>query len=387
MFCFFQNRWESGLGAHLTEELISSAFSDFAPYAGAEQQQTRFVRRQSDGTTTRVAYGEDGGWSVSMGNPYAGGISFATTPDLLCDMQLRIPLKLARDVVEQNSERGIIGSADNSEVLPVSRISLTPITTPYDSRSPFQYSVPPPLGPTGCFGMVELLYSYVTHVYGAGLRVGPLSLRATASPGGMPSIDNSYVSALGQTACLVDGSWCAPLSAFPSCNLTVALQHPFMAVEGDTLAAICLESSAPKTPEGQGCNNFRLLVVQTLATSNRQNKQNPSDSHSHSFSSVLRGDKNWRELGTLVAVQKSFRNQRFRLSAAAMIHDHELDYETAALADVTAIFSRPTVLRLGFNRARRVAMGIATEILNGLTLTLGVHYTAGDLRFGLEAAL
>nr|CCC91409.1 conserved hypothetical protein [Trypanosoma congolense IL3000] len=410
MFSFLRKHWESGENAYLIEELISCAFSDFAPYAGAEQRQTRLVRRQADGTTTKIACEESGNWFVSVGNPYIGGLSFSTVGDFLCDLQLRLPLQRGNDVESSTKRQATSGGTSG---LPFEEKSLVPVTVPYDSRNPFRYSVPPPRGPPGCCGMAEVLYSHMTGNFGVGARFGPFSLRATLAPSGSSAIDNSRMSEMNHASCVVDGSYCMPVASIASYipslqnliapgnrltneianhhnrrsayNVTVALQHPFMAVEGDTLLAFCVESSKPDKSHDDTHEDLRFLVVQTLASGNKAEKLQNSDFLSRSRSTIFQPDTNWSELGTLIGIQKSFDSKRFRLSAAAMFHDNEVDYEAAAMADVSSFFPKPAVVRLGFNKACRVAFGITSKVIDGLTMSLGVHYLEGTMRFGLEA--
>ncbi|KAG8348969.1 hypothetical protein ERJ75_000142400 [Trypanosoma vivax] len=392
MLAFLQRQWESGADGCLIEDMITAAFSDFAPYAGAEQQHLRFVRRQADGTISNLVYEDDGNWSVNIGNPHIGGFSFTTTNELFCDLRLRIPLLLrgananaGRDSSMRKSPE-VTNNATHEEVL--------------YARQNFQYAVPPPRGPHGSFGALEVLYSYVSGGYGAGIRLGPFSMRAVALPSAVVPPQISKSNPHSRFPLVMDASLCVPLesmlesslnssnaatksSAVPFYRLTLGVQHAFGVPDGDTLAALCLHAA----PNGKLHDDLRVLVVQTLASGNKAVRPPTNEASSLSRSAFMLSETNWREMGTLVGVQKSFGNGLVRVSASAMVHERDMDYEAAVVGDARSLFNTPTVLKIGINRARRIAVGVVTKVIGELTLTLGVHCLGGDMRFGLEVAM
>ncbi|KEG10062.1 hypothetical protein DQ04_04231000 [Trypanosoma grayi] len=151
---------------------------------------------------------------------------------------------------------------------------------------------------------------------------------------------------------------------------------------GDTLAALCLHSA----PDPRCGHSYRVLLVQTLMTSHKS--ASDVDETMRSRSTLFRGDASWRELGTLIGVSKSFNDDLFRLSASAMFHDRDTDFEAAGVLDITPVFASPTLLKLGVNKLGRLGVGIATRISNTLMVTLGIHHVhGGETRFGLELAM
>ncbi|CCW61954.1 unnamed protein product [Phytomonas sp. EM1] len=146
----------------------------------------------------------------------------------------------------------------------------------------------------------------------------------------------------------------------------------------------------------------QLLILQTLATSTNQaldtsgNPTNATLLGTSGFSSrwsSLRGanqskssSKPWYSLPTLVSCNISFMKQLVRLSVASIFHDEKVDFEAAVVMDTTPLMpSTPTLLKLGFNNAGRLALGITSLFNDALSVTLGVNAMRGkDMRFGIE---
>ncbi|KEG06691.1 hypothetical protein DQ04_12731000, partial [Trypanosoma grayi] len=170
MFSFLQRSWESGEEGQLIEEMIAGAFSDFAPYAGAEQQQVRFVRQHTDGTTATLLYDEDGEWAVNLGNPHAGTAAFTTRRDVLFDLRARLPLHWGKANSNSNSS-----SSGGTVAEPAASSTLS--DTRRDGLRFTSSAVLPPRGRPGSVGVLELLFAPGSQRRGAGLRVGPFSLR------------------------------------------------------------------------------------------------------------------------------------------------------------------------------------------------------------------
>ncbi|KAF5221218.1 hypothetical protein C3747_22g75 [Trypanosoma cruzi] len=389
MLPFLQRHWEAGLEGPLIEEMISSAFSDFAPYAGAEQQQLRFVRRQMDGTTSSFMYDDEGDWAVNVENRNIGAVAFSTRREVLCDLRARVPLRLG-SVENDNHNDKPGGNADRTE------ISHAVSSQTRDSQRRFISSAAlPSRGRPGTIGVLEVLFSPAVERYGVGLRAGPFSLRTTTGPARSEekeSPNSTQTDTARRTPIFIDGSWCVPVgpmlpdflaTALPSSlHLSVALQHPMGSAEGDTLASLCFHSKPHERYE----DTFHFLVVQTLISSNRLSHS--ANEIARSRSTLFSGDVSWRDLGTLIGVSKSFGNGLFRLSASSMMHDGEMDYEAAMMLDATPAFANQTQFKVGINKVGCIGIGIATKIFEGLQLTLGVHHLRrSGTRFGLEIAI
>ncbi|RNF26602.1 uncharacterized protein Tco025E_01134 [Trypanosoma conorhini] len=395
MLLALQRWWEAGLEGPFIEEMISGAFSDFAPYAGAEQRQLRFVRQQTDGTKTSFVCEEDGEWAVNVENRHVGAVAFSTRREVVCDLRARLPLRLGS--AETTTNGGDKGTSDNTgdsdngtEVSHAARLQ-----TLGNQRRFISSAALPSRGRPGTIGVLEVLLSPTLERYGVGLRVGPFSLRTTTGPSRSDAKDNhdsTQTDTLRRTPLLIDGSWCIPVGPLlpgslatvlpPSLCVSLALQHPMGSVEGDTLASLCVHNK----PSGSFHDTFRLLVVQTLMSNNRLLQS--GDETARSRSTLFLGDVSWRDLGTLIGVSKSFGNGLLRLSASSMMHDGETDYEAAMMVDATPAFAKQTQLKFGINKVGRFGAGITTKIFEDLLLTLGVHHMRGaDTRFGLEVSM
>lgn len=143
----------------------------------------------------------------------------------------------------------------------------------------------------------------------------------------------------------------------------------------------------------------RLLLVQTLASHTlvRRDASNLSASQldlsgsgygASTNSSRIASSYDWRQLPTLVGVNVGLDRDRLRMSVASILHNGEIDLEAAAVLDVTPWMPRlPTLLRLGYNNAGRLAGGITSLFYETVTATLGMHMAHGEqARFGIEVS-
>lgn len=377
MLSYLRHSWEAGLEAPFVEEMISSALSDFAPYAGADQQQMRFVRRQADGTTTSFAYEENGEWAVKLENPHVGTTAFTTRGEFALDVRARVPLW----------SKSLLGGGENRR-LP----ATTQPNAPNTRRRFISPAALPPCGRPGTVGVLEALLLSTSGRCGGGLRAGPFSLRLATGPrrrDAGESPNSTMTDILRRAPIVLDGSWCAPLRRVlpgflaghlpPSLRLSVALQHPITGAEGDTLAALCVHGP----PGERSGDSFRFLLVQTLMSNARPpgTATDTLGTRSTLFATGVR----WHDLGTLIGLSKSFGDGVFQVSASSMIHEDDVDYETAVVVDATPVFTSPTRLKFGINKTGRVGIGISTKIFDDLLFTLGVHYMSETgTRFGLE---
>ncbi|RNF00064.1 hypothetical protein TraAM80_07838 [Trypanosoma rangeli] len=390
MFLALQRCWEAGLEGLLIEEMISGAFSDFAPYAGAEQRQVRFVRQQTDGTKTSFVYEEDDEWAVNVENRHVGAVAFSTRREVVCDLRARLPLRLGSAENTKN-DNDKTGETDNGAEI----IYASPPQIRDNQRRFISSAALPSRGRPGTVGVLEVLFSPAVERYGVGLRVGPFSLRTTAGfpqSEGKESFNSTQTDKLRRAPLLIDGSCCMPIWSVPpsfiakvfpsSLCLSLALQHPMGSAEGDTLGSFCIHSK----PSECYYDTFRFLVVQTLMSGSRLLQS--ADESTRGRSTLFLGDVSWRDLGTLVGVSKSFGHGLLRLSASSMMHDGEVDYEAAMVVDATPVVAKQTQLKFGINKVGRIGVGITTKIFDDLLLTLGVHHLRGaDTRFGLEMAM
>lgn len=157
-------------------------------------------------------------------------------------------------------------------------------------------------------------------------------------------------------------------------------------------------AAAPGAPAYVKCPavSVRLLLVQTVA-SHTLVRQRDVSSLSGSMldnstngksanSSRVAASYDWRQLPTLMGVNIGVARDRLRLSAASIMHNGEVDLEGAAVLDTTPWTPRmPTLLKLGYNNAGRLAAGITSLFYETVTATLGVHMARGEqAKFGIE---
>nr|CAJ2473405.1 unnamed protein product [Leishmania braziliensis] len=204
---------------------------------------------------------------------------------------------------------------------------------------------------------------------------------ATASPTAFSSPGDPLLSATDD-ACYVA---CVPSLLYPS-HSTSSSSDPCAAAAAPLYVAI------PTT-------TVRLLFVQTLASHTlvRRDASNLSASQMSTSGSGygastrgfhLASSYDWRQLPTLVGINVGFNRDRLRISAASILHNGEVDLEAAAVLDVTPWMPRmPTLLKLGYNNAGRVAAGITSLFYETVTATLGVHMARGEqAKFGIEVS-
>ncbi|KAG5504974.1 hypothetical protein JKF63_04421 [Porcisia hertigi] len=142
-----------------------------------------------------------------------------------------------------------------------------------------------------------------------------------------------------------------------------------------------------------------LLLVQTLSSHTlvRRDGSNLSASHldnsgsgdgASANGSRIAASYDWRRLPTLIGVNVGFNRDQLRVSAASILHNGEVDLETAAVLDVTPWMPRmPSLLKLGYNNAGRLAAGMTSLFYETVTATLGVHKARGEqARFGIEVS-
>lgn len=143
---------------------------------------------------------------------------------------------------------------------------------------------------------------------------------------------------------------------------------------------------------------YRILLMQTIARhslveeamSDLDESRNTSSTAASRRHRRARGgfsttSTDWRALPTLVCANIGFFHDRFRLSAASNFHGSRVELETAAALDLNLWV--PMSVKLGWNNAGRVAVGISSLYFDSLSVALGVFVGQGDrAKFGLAVS-
>ncbi|KAG5501695.1 hypothetical protein JIQ42_05546 [Leishmania sp. Namibia] len=204
-----------------------------------------------------------------------------------------------------------------------------------------------------------------------------------AAPDGAMSADSSFpVDPLVPAAGEARHTACVPSLLYPSPS--IGNSHRSGA------AATPLYVAIPST-------TVRLLFVQTLASHTLVRRDTSSLSASQpeisgggfgssANSSRIASSYDWRQLPTLAGINVGFNRDQLRVSAATILHNGEVDLEAAAVLDMTAWMPHmPSMLKLGYNNAGRLAAGITSLFYETVTATLGVHMARGEeAKFGIE---
>ncbi|CAG9573966.1 conserved hypothetical protein [Leishmania major strain Friedlin] len=180
-----------------------------------------------------------------------------------------------------------------------------------------------------------------------------------------------------------------------------SLLYPSHSISSGGSGDAASPSSAAATPAYVAIPSItvRLLLVQTLAShtlvrrdasdlSASQLDMSGSGYGAGTNGSRIASSYDWRQLPTLVGVNVGFDRDRLRMSAASILHNGEVDLEAAAVLDVTPWMPRmPTLLKVGYNNAGRLAAGITSLFYETVTATLGMHMARGEqARFGIEVS-
>ncbi|KAG5479094.1 hypothetical protein LSCM1_02942 [Leishmania martiniquensis] len=215
----------------------------------------------------------------------------------------------------------------------------------------------------------------------------------TAAPAGAPSAASpspSPVNPLAPTAGEALHTACVPSLLYPS--------HRADRSSGSDDAFSSAGTAATPLYVAIPSITVRLLLVQTLASHTlvRRGAANLSASQldmgsgydSSTSASRIASSYDWRQLPTLAGISVGFNRDQLRVSAASILHNGEVDLEAAAVLDLTPWMpSMPTMLRLGYNNAGRLAVGITSLFYETVTATLGVHVARGEeAKFGIEVS-
>jgi len=166
------------------------------------------------------------------------------------------------------------------------------------------------------------------------------------------------------------------------------LQYPLRGI-ADTLLSVTIESSL-----------FRFFVIQTLASSYMQTELHEQRSASHSMEESSFSSPSLLQralmtaqgkLPTLGCVGVTVIPHVLQLHLASMWQDRKMEeFEFSAAIRVSPFLRAlgETVVRIGTNTQRHLAVGITTSIRKGIQLTLGMHQESfardQGIKFGLH---
>eukprot|EP00796_Vickermania_ingenoplastis_P010191 gene10191-7139_t len=348
---FISYCWQRGCRSESIEDLTARYFAEFAPYAGADQQQISLARVHDGGAVMGMAVEDGAAVSLLCRHPRVGLVHCDVSGEVSGEATLRVPLRAgwAGPAPAPRPPSSTVPRMPFAPLQPSPCVSASPqcpVHVPDDAAT---------LGEMAVWGVVP---HPERQPHGVGLRAGPLAVRVARAPLSEQDTSEGPLHSLSMEAGVCLGSRTRQLQ----CGVQLPLQG-----RGDALVASAVE-----------CRWLRLLLVHTLST------DTDGEASKNSRDLSASGQK----LPTLLAASASVWPGGLQAHGTAMIQPGQPTEAEGALAlRLSALlpFLPHTVLRVGVNDRLRLAAGLTSQLSDKVRVTLGLHKERGKAAtFGLH---